>query len=462
MANDDTRAAVERFVLTLQAALQARAVYGEAHRIAADSATASHARLQEGLAGRTEVTLGVTADRLVFDGQPLHRLGRTADAVTTSFVRAGVAKVTFRRAASRDEIVAFLALVDTLRSTEGAAAAAVDASGLRNIVIEGIANAGAGEKASGPDVAVSACAADYSNGVEVLGDIARSVGDGRPIDAAAANAFVGRILERLIEHQHPLLIAASLKRHDEYSFVHSINVAVLALSLAQGLGLGESVLAEIGMAGFLHDSGKLGVAGRILTKKEKLTEEEFDQVRLHPLDGAKILARTPGLHPLVATAAFEHHLRYDGQGYPRKKFGEGLNLASLIVAITDVYDSLRSNRSYRTGMAPEQAHAEMQGMCGTHLCPELLAAFFRAVGVYPPGTMVELADGHVGIVVAPGAEDARRPRVEVCYLKGAGKVRQPRVVDLAEKQAGGGYTNAISRSVAPSEGYEIPARYKVD
>jgi len=241
-----------------------------------------------------------------------------------------------------------------------------------------------------------------------------------------------------------------------------MNVAVLSLSLAQVLGLDAPLLADIGMAGFLHDTGKLALAGRILRKKEKLTGEEFEKIQTHPLDGAKILAQMSELNPLIAVASFEHHLRYDRTGYPRKVFGGGLNLASMIVAISDVYDALRTKRPYKDEMAPDKAYDEMNKFSGTHFHPDLLGAFFKIVGLYPPGTLVELDDGHVGIVVKESAADIRRPEVEIWYLKGAGRLRQPSMLNLSEKNAAGDYVRNIVRPVSTAEGYEIPVKYQVD
>ncbi len=461
MALADIRESVEKFLLALQSAFQARAMYGEAHKLTKEALGEAHSMMQGAVLSRPDVTLGVVGEMLIFDKQPLHRLARTAALLTGLLIDGKIEKVSFLKAATRDELGAFLALVEARRKLDANAAAAIDTSGLRNIVIEGL---GIDESRDGrkADRETNPCAAYYTEGVDVLGDIAQSIGDKRAIDADKANAFINKILGRLLENKSPLLIAASLKKHDEYSFVHSLNVAVISLAQAQGLGMSAPLVAEIGMAGFLHDSGKLALAGQVLRKKEKLSEDEFAKVKSHPLDGAKLLMLTPGIHPLIAVAAFEHHVRYDKKGYPTKVFGGDLNLGSMIVAIADVYDALRSVRSYKEGMTPEKVYEEMHKMSGTHFHPDLLEAFFSSVGVFPPGTMVELDDGHVGIVIAENDAEIRQPIVEVWYAKGGAKERQPYVVDLAEKGPGGSYRHTVLTSMLPTEVYEIPAKYRVD
>jgi HD-GYP domain-containing protein (c-di-GMP phosphodiesterase class II) len=462
METGDMGALGARFVQALQAALQARGLYGPAHPLTADAVTAAHAALTEALASRPNIAMGAVGNYLVFDRQPLHGLAGGGQGLMACMLRAKAEKVVFGRSVRRDELVEFLALLSAFVNSERKETDALDTSGMPHILIEGIGpGTGSESESKASDEAVRVCATDCAKGVEVLGDIARSLGDGQSINASAASGFVGRILERAIENSQSLMIAASLKKHDQYSFVHSTNVAVLSLIQAQGLGLHAPLPAGIGMAGFLHDTGKLALAGHILRKKEKLTDEEFDQVRQHPLDGAKILALTPDIHPVVAQAAFEHHVRYDTTGYPRKVFGD-LSLAGMIVAIADVYDAMRSERAYRAGMAPERVYQEMRGMAGTHFHPDLLDAFFKTVGVYPPGTLVELDDGHIGMVVAANAAERTRPMVEVFYRKGSGSVRNPHVVDVSERAREGGYRRAIVRSVPMSEGYAIPPRYRLD
>ena len=463
----DVSEEVSNFLLGLQAALGARALYGGEHKMVKDAVARAHFSLQAAVLARPEITVGLIDGELAFEAHPLHRLARAAAALTKCLQEAKVDKVTFRKETGRDELEVFIGILDARRKSGGDAGGTLDTAGLRSIWISGIGIDQGGKDQGGKEenqdsAAMKACAADCAKGLDLLGDIAVSLGDGHPIDAAAANAFVGRIIDRLMENKYPLLIAASLKRHDEYSFVHSLNVSVLSLSQAQSLGVNSRLLADIGLAGFLHDAGKLALAGQILRKKEKLTNEEFDQVKMHPLDGAKILVQTPDVSSLVAAASFEHHLRYDRTGYPRKMFGGDLNLASMLVAIADVYDALRSKRSYRAEMAPEDVYAEMSKMSGTHFHPELLDAFFSAVGVYSPGTLVELDDGHVGVVVNERPEEIRRPEVEIWYIKGGGKVRQPSIVDLAEKQATGDYRRSIVRSVTTADGYEMPPKYRVD
>jgi HD-GYP domain-containing protein (c-di-GMP phosphodiesterase class II) len=455
---------VESFLVQLQAALGTQSLYSGEHKIAQEAVARAYASLQSAVSMRQGVTIGLVGGELAFDTHPLHRVTKTAAGLIKALETAHLDKITFRREVTKEDLSVFLTYLAARQQAGGKDTGAPPPPlGLTNIVI---GNIGIDDEAETPppeqkDAAeVKACSEELQKGVGVLEDVANAFGDGLPLDPAAANAFVGRIIERLMTSKFPLLIAASLKRHDPYSFVHSLNVCLLTLAQAQFIGMDNRYLPDAGLAGLLHDAGKLALSGQIIRKKEKLTDEEFDQVKSHPSDGAKLLLRTPDISPLVAGAAFEHHVRHDRAGYPKKPFGGEQGLLSALVEIADIYDALRSIRSYRGEMAPEQAYEEMKKMSGTHLHPDLVEAFFKSVGVYPPGATVELDDGHVGIVTKANASDIHRPEVDVCWKLGGAKVQRRFRADLTEKSGPGQYRRSIRRTLLSIEGYELPPEYR--
>ena len=446
---------VEGFLLDLQAAIQDSRFYGPKHALTEAAAVRVRTSLHEAMAGRTEIVIGVIGGELAFGNKPLYDLTRHMSGLIAALEEHKVEKLTFMGEVPLADIRSFIELL-TCRSGE----VTVAAGELGSITISGI---GLEASPSGSVLSAGTVEETYREGPRLLGDIGRALHDGLPVNTRAANTFIQKVMKGFLGNKAPFLIATSLKKHDEYSFVHSINVAVLSLAQGEALGLPKSALADLGLAGFLHDSGKIALAADILRKKGKLSESEYEKVSQHPLDGAKLLLQTPDLSPLVPTVSFEHHLRYDGRGYPRKVFGTELCLASMIVSISDVYDALRSRRPYRGGLAPELAFKEMIKEGGGLFHPSLLGVFFRAIGIYPPGSLVFLDDGSVGIVIAPNPADIRRPVVEIWYAPSGETLKVPQVVNLTEKKPGRNeYLHMIVRSVPPDAGHKIPARYRID
>jgi HD-GYP domain-containing protein (c-di-GMP phosphodiesterase class II) len=177
----------------------------------------------------------------------------------------------------------------------------------------------------------------------------------------------------------PLLVMAALRDTDEYTFTHSTNVCVLNLAQAMALGIDGQLLNDIGVAAMLHDIGKLYIPEEILTKKGKLTDEEFDIMKQHPVKGARHLLETPGVPRLAAIAAYEHHLKFNLKGYPRVASSWQQNLCSHMTAISDFFDALRTRRSYREPVELNEIAKMMYGMMGTDLHPGLTKNFLRII-----------------------------------------------------------------------------------
>lgn len=188
----------------------------------------------------------------------------------------------------------------------------------------------------------------------------------------------------------PLLAMAALRDTDEYTFTHSTNVCVLNLAQAMALGIKGQLLNDIGVAAMLHDLGKLFIPEDILTKKDKLSNEEFDIMKLHPIKGARHLLETAGVPRLAVITAYEHHIKYNLTGYPKVSDGWQLNLCSQMTTISDFFDALRTRRPYREPMPVLNIAAMMQGMMGTELHPALTKNFLRIItGLIEPSDSSE-------------------------------------------------------------------------
>jgi putative nucleotidyltransferase with HDIG domain len=176
-----------------------------------------------------------------------------------------------------------------------------------------------------------------------------------------------------------MLPLAPLKQHDEYTFVHTINVAILSTALSEAIGFDSCAAHEVSIAAMLHDVGKQVIPAEILNKDGLFNPEERRIMEQHPVEGARILINTPNIPDLATIVAYEHHVRADGSGYPKMPRGWKLNLASRVVQLTDVFDALRTDRPYRQGMPVPKIVELMKSDVGTFFDADLLQIFLARV-----------------------------------------------------------------------------------
>ncbi len=243
----------------------------------------------------------------------------------------------------------------------------------------------------------------------------------------------------------------SLKTHNEYTFQHSVDVAVVGTLLGNRLGLPDLRLRELALGCLLHDLGKLYIEEAILDKPGKLTDEEFDSVKEHPRMGFELIRRMPVVSILPAHVAYQHHEQQRGTGYPQglvgdnrvgprlhqERIGAGnMLLIAEIGAVADVYSAISSDRPYRPAMAPDQTMDVIEGMAGRHLNRELVKLFTQTIPRYPIGRWVELKgggyDGARGVVTQLHALRMDRPDVRVLLDAAGEELASPHELDLRE------------------------------
>ena len=173
----------------------------------------------------------------------------------------------------------------------------------------------------------------------------------------------------------PLLVLVPMKRYDQYTYTHAINVSLLTCYQASNLGFPPEDIKEIGLAAMLHDIGKLFIPLKILNKKGPLTEKEWEIVQDHPIEGAKLLLEAEGITPLAIEVAYEHHMKYDLSGYPKPRYKKQINIVSQMTSISDFYDALISRRPYRKPLSHEDAIQLIYWKSGTDFNPKLVSNF---------------------------------------------------------------------------------------
>jgi putative nucleotidyltransferase with HDIG domain len=228
-----------------------------------------------------------------------------------------------------------------------------------------------------------------------------------------------------------------------------VNVSVLAMAQARAMNMDGPLLREFGFAALMHDIGKVNTPAEVLNKPDKLTKDEFQQMKQHVVDGAHILRRTPEMPALAPVVAFEHHLRQDLSGYPENIAGRKLNLCTQIVSIADVYDALRSNRIYRKGLPSDRIRAIMTEKDSPAFNTKLLRRFINLIGLFPVGTLVRMGTDELGVVTHEHPADPFRPQVKIVRDREGNPIEAPQLVNTWERGDRGEYPWAVVEAVDP-------------
>jgi HD-GYP domain-containing protein (c-di-GMP phosphodiesterase class II) len=206
-------------------------------------------------------------------------------------------------------------------------------------------------------------------------EIYDAVRAGESLDLTTMHHIVDGFIASFHQQKNAFMALAPLRAMDEYTYTHSTNICILNIAQAQSLGIEGKMLTDIGLAAMLHDVGKMFIPHDILAKAGQLSEDEWDIMQQHPVLGADYLLKTPGIPHLAVVIAYEHHMRYDGNGYPRCHQPWTLHLGSHMTAISDTYDAMRTHRTYDAPMDLEQITDIMLNLAGTKLHPQLTRNF---------------------------------------------------------------------------------------
>jgi len=220
-------------------------------------------------------------------------------------------------------------------------------------------------------------------------------------------------LLKVVCNAEGLLHISDLKHFDEYTYHHSLSVAMLSMVTGRELGMDNDTLFRLGRSAMLHDIGKQLIPIGLLNKKEKLTEDEFNLIKAHPMLGADSLRRTEVGDKELWDSIMHHHEKVNGKGYPSQLAGDDIPLFAKIISVADVYDAVTSYRSYRMPMLPSKAYQTIYDDIGVSFDYHVVKAFFANLEMYPVNTVVELSDERLGIVVETDSRLRLRPVVRV-------------------------------------------------
>ena len=237
---------------------------------------------------------------------------------------------------------------------------------------------------------------------------------GKAIDTEQCLPVVEEIASSVSRNPSALISLARLKTKDDYTYMHSVAVCALMVSLSKQLGLSEAQSREAGLAGLLHDVGKMMMPITVLNKPGKLTDAEFDVMRSHPVRGYEALKVGSAVPLSALDVCLHHHEKMDGSGYPYKLRGEDISLLARMGAVCDVYDAITSTRPYKAAWGAADSIQRMAQWAG-HFDPAVFKAFVLSVGIYPVGTLVRLQSGRLAVVVDQNPGALTMPVVRVFF-----------------------------------------------
>jgi len=434
----------EELVRRLAAALRGTELYSPTHPIVQRGIDALSTAVVEGIGMTPAVVVGFIGDEVVVDSARLPRGSASLVGFARGLRQRDVEKITFLRGVTRDEVRAFIVALGD-RTSPIPLADRLTSTGVRHVTIGRIAV----EEASDQDTGIASARRVYQTAVDTAESLWNAAKTGDQPDTGAARKIIDSLAKLVTQDRTSLMALTALKKYDNYTFTHMVNVAALAMALARSLNLDGALLREFGFAALMHDIGKVNTPLEVLNKPGKLDRDEFEIMKRHVVDGAHILRRTPEMPALASIVAFEHHLKLDQSGYPENLGSRRPNLCTMVVAIADVFDALRSNRPYRQGLATARIRTIMDEQDNPAFNRTLLKRFVNLMGLFPVGNLVRLNTSAVAVVTAEHPSDPFRPQVKIVTDAGGAALETPLLANTWERDSRGDYPYAVVEAVDP-------------
>ena len=444
----------EELIRRLAAALRGTELYSATHPLVQRGIDALTAAAQEGLKATPSMVIGFIGDEVVVDGTRLPRGTASLIGFARDLRDRGIEKITLSRGLTRQEIGGLVAAF-TDRHSAIPLPDRLLSRGVRNVTLGRIVV----DEVTDDQAGIAAARRVYSTAVETAENLWNAAKAGDQPDPGAARKIIDGLARLVTNDRTSLMALTALKKYDNYTFTHMVNVSALAMAQARALNIDGPLLREFGFAALMHDIGKVKTPLEVLNKPGKLTGDEFDIMKRHVVDGAHILRRTPEMPALAPIVAFEHHLKQDLSGYPEKIGGRKLNLCTMIVSIADVFDALRSNRPYREGMATVRIRSVMGEQGNPAFNQVLLKRFVNLMGLFPVGTLVHLNKGEVAVVTAEHPTDPFRPQVKILMDSSGAMIEDPPLANTWERDGRGEHPHAVVEAIDPETVDIDPLKY---
>lgn len=419
----------------LSAVLKNVALYPASHPIMLAGAEKLRNKIRELLVGRKEVPFYLIGGELFFEKISVP-IDQSLSLVIEQFANRDIGGIFFKPGLTTDDIIRFSSLMNKEASVlagEGDLHTILGNEGIGHIELHRVLlvdkNKG-DESKTGKQTASEI----FRDTVETVKEMVGAVQLSKAVNVRKMNYMVQTMVDNILDNRDAFLGLTNLKMYDEYTFAHSVNVSILSISLGTFLGFDKSQIAALGLAGLMHDIGKMSIPREIINKPGKLSDEEWETVKRHPVEGALLLASSPGISKLAMVAAFEHHQHGD-RGYPGNDGGHQQHPFSQIVSLCDAYDAITAARVYYSAQTPpDEGVRILLRKRGAPFNGVLVNAFVKMIGLFPIGCVVKLDTGEVGLVMHQ-TSNLMRPRVLI-LSKFDGSEKGGRTVSLLETSRG--------------------------
>jgi putative nucleotidyltransferase with HDIG domain len=434
----------EDLVRRLATAVRGTDLYSATHPLVQRGIDGLAAAATDALQAAPSVVIGFIGDEVIVDATRLPRGTAALVGFARDLREREIEKVTLSRGLTRDEVRSLVTVLGD-RKSPVPLADRLAAKGVRHVALGKVIV----EDLSDDQVGIAAARQMYASAVETAESLWHAAKAGDQPDPAAARKIIDGLARLVVQDRTSLMALTALKKYDNYTFTHMVNVSALAMAQARALNIQGPLLREFGFAALMHDIGKVNTPLEVLNKPDKLTKDEFEIMKRHVVDGAHILRRTPEMPALAPIVAFEHHLKQDLSGYPENIGSRKLNLCTMIVSIADVFDALRSTRPYRKGLATDRIRSIMGEQDNPAFNQPLLKRFVNLMGLFPVGNLVRLNTDELAVVSAEHPTDPFRPQVKILTDRTGARLEEPVLANTWERDGRGEHTRAVVEAVDP-------------
>ncbi len=418
--------AIVSLIRLLGTSLKNRGLYPPSHPLVRTPVEKCYSEILLFFADRQELALAITDGTLVFEGVPIFNLTSSLELFMARLAAIGIPAIVFEKGLAQAEIEQFIRFLHETKE-EGLSPSDVQ----ERIEEMGVTHIRVKPHSEEEEDDFSLAREIYGNAVDAVASVLQEIRLGRIPSGAESDRVVRDIGSMLQRNRDAILALTLIRNFDEYTYNHSVNVAVISLAMAEALSLDSQEKTEVGVAGLLHDVGKTQLALDLIRKPGNLTVQEFEEIKKHPEEGFVLLGKMSHIRPASAYIVREHHMRYDRSGYPSLGQGYTVNPRSQIIAVADCYDAMTTMRAYQSAKQPLDALALMGKLAGRSLDPDIVTVFKNVMGGYPIGTMVRLSTMEVGVVIGVGPGGRGPIRISLLVDRQGIPLPRPEEVELA-------------------------------
>jgi len=291
-----------------------------------------------------------------------------------------------------------------------------------------------------------------------LGDVREAIDNGTPLDLDRLSGLINELAAGVERNPDAMLWLTRLRRTDQYSYDHAVDVAVHLMVFSRFLGFSSGLIEDIGFSGLMQDIGKMQLAPDLLAKPSALTDDEYEQIKSHVASSLRLLVNKPQVNGTVLEIVGAHHERFDGSGYPRSIGGDSLRLPCEMAGLIDTYCAMTRHRSYSAAVSSQRALESLVKLRGAKFRETMVDQFIQCLGIYPIGSLVELNTGEVAVVIQQNQVRRLKPKVLILLAEDKSIERKPRSLELLlEPKTPTGEPYRIRNSLPP-DAYGIDPR----